>query len=124
MRVDEDHSPVSEEQRQQVLNWGEIRVSFRFVSDIERIQMSEMPQISYDEPDGFSEKAVHKARVDGDTPGQYAGLSAPKEMDNGTISQVRTIAGEPFASFVFKYRSTSKFPSQHSVSPLPTIPLF
>jgi len=57
---------------------------------------------------------VHKTKMGGDTPSQDAGLSA-KEMTNGTVSQVRTIGFGPFASFVSKYRSTSKFLPQLTV---------
>jgi len=62
MGADEDHSPVGTEQRQQVLDWREITVSFRFVTDVERIQASAMPLITYDEPTDSVRRRCTKLR--------------------------------------------------------------
>jgi hypothetical protein len=99
---------VSEKQKQQVREWGEIHVGFYLVDSVEVVSsVDNMPKFEFEEFGTLSEKAVYKTRP-GDAPDQFAGLSAP-EQTNGLISQVRTIGDCPFASFVFKYRSKSKF---------------
>jgi hypothetical protein len=108
-RVDEEHGPVSKEQRQKVRDWGEIKISFYFVKRLEEVSIAKVPGFDFEELGTLSEKAVHKTRLAGDTPTPSAGLCAPEHKKNGMINQVRTLGEGPFASFIFKYRSTSMF---------------
>jgi hypothetical protein len=66
-----------------------------------------VPRIDYNEDVQFSEKAVHKNRVE-DVPKHIASLAAPEQVTNGTVNQVRTIGGQFASFFFFKYRSRSK----------------
>jgi hypothetical protein len=104
--ADENRRPAGPEEAQKVREWGEIQADFYFVTDTERVQTSAVPRIDYNDDVQFSEKAVHKTRVE-DVPEHIASLAAPEQVTNGTVNQVRTIGG-PFASFIFKYRSRSK----------------
>jgi hypothetical protein len=70
-----------------------------------------MPLTDFKKLGTQSEKAVQKIRmVGGDVPNQFIGFSPPEQSTNRDLEQVRTVGNGPFVSFVFKSRSTSKFP--------------
>ncbi|KAF2025120.1 hypothetical protein EK21DRAFT_104199 [Setomelanomma holmii] len=110
---------VTEDVKRQIYSIGQLALFCYYIEGLNEIKLEQVTLVESEEPAPLSQKAVKAAITPGDWLSCRTILSTSEVRDTITFNQVK-IANEPFAKFIFYYRSTAALKSLGIIARTPT----